>query len=175
MRTKCSTFIFALRILDGHILLKRYNEDYYNGRLKNGAPKTITHKAYSTNIDVGETSIEGGTITENVTVLTPISKTTPKIKRKKKLPCCKSHFQFNYLDEGIVLEDKPISPISEQPLSFNYLTIDTSPTCNCNHIDGIDVLPQLGDHYQTRSPSHRYDSSPRRPGKILRYLPESFV
>ena len=122
-----------------------------------------------------ETSFNGDT--ENITMVIPAPQvtTTPKIKRKKKLPCCKSHFQFNYLDEGIVLEDKPISPISEQPLSFNYLTIDTSPKCDCNHVEGIDVLPHLGDQYQTRNPSCLHESSQRRPGKMLRYLPESFV
>ena len=92
------------------------------------------------------------------------------------MPCCRPHYQFNYLDEGIVLEEKSIAALHRQASSrFSCLALDTTPTCTCFHAGldnvGFDILPQR-NNFRPVMAAH---SAPRTPGRILRYLPESIV
>jgi len=105
--------------------------------------------------------------------------TTPhtRRRRKKKMPCSKQHYQFNYLDEGILLEDKPLSNTQDHPYSYSFVTVDTSPVCTCHHNGfleaGFDLLPQrdyFTPVFSTPSRTPRYSNQ-----KGLVYLPESFV
>ena len=106
---------------------------------------------------------------------------TPRTRRrrKKKMPCSRQHHQFNYLDEGILLEDKPLSYVPNHPYTnYTYVTVDTSPVCTCHHNGyleaGFDLLPYSRDYFtpvsSTASRSSRYSSQ-----QGLVYLPESFV
>ena len=114
------------------------------------------------------------TAVSTVTVATPRTRR----RRKKKMPCSRQHYQFNYLDEGILLEDKPLSYIPDHPNSYSYVTVDTSPVCTCHHNGyleaGFDLLPYSRDYFtpvsSTPSRSSRYSSQ-----QGLVYLPESFV
>ena len=105
--------------------------------------------------------------------------TTPgtRRRRKKKMPCSKQHYQFNYLDEGILLEDKPLSNTPDHPYSYSFVTVDTSPVCTCHHNGfleaGFDLLPQrdyFTPVFSTPSRTLRYSNQTG-----LVYLPESFV
>jgi len=147
-----------------------------NGNIEPEKPKKRKSKLKTITISFGGGSSKAettNTVTEEITESTP-PPTSPKRTRKKKLPCCKPHFQFNYLDEGIILEDKPISPTKGQPLDFNYLTIDSTPHCNCHHLDSIDDVPDIHHHMPSDTTPY-YGTSPKKAGKILKYLPESFV
>lgn len=105
---------------------------------------------------------------------------TPRTRRrrKKKMPCSRPHYQFNYLDEGILLEDKPLSSTANDPYSYSFVTVDTSPVCTCHHNGyleaGFDLLPYSRDYFtpvsSTPSVSSRYSSQQR-----IVHMPESFV
>lgn len=117
-------------------------------------------------------SADGSTLTSGLA--------TPRTRRrrKKKMPCSRPHYQFNYLDEGILLEDKPLSSTAYDPYSYSFVTVDTSPVCTCHHNGyletGFDLLPYSRDYFtlvsSTQSISSRYLSQ-QRIGK----MPESFV
>lgn len=115
-------------------------------------------------------SVESTAVSANATPRT-------RRRRKKKMPCSRQHYQFNYLDEGILLEDKPLSDTPDHPYSYSFVTVDTSPVCTCHHNGfleaGFDLLQQrdyFTPVFSTPNRSPRYSSQ-----KGLRYLPESFV
>lgn len=112
------------------------------------------------------------------TVVSGVATPSTRRRRKKKMPCSRQHYQFNYLDEGILLEDKPLSSAPEQVNTYSYVTVDTSPVCTCHHNGyveaGFDLLPYSRDYFtpvsSTPSRNSRYSN---RQGLIV--LPESFV
>lgn len=117
-------------------------------------------------------SADGSTLTSGLA--TPHTRR----RRKKKMPCSRPHYQFNYLDEGILLEDKPLSSTVNDPYSYSFVTVDTSPVCTCHHNGyleaGFDLLPYSRDYFtpvsSTPSVSSRYSSQQR-----IGHMPESFV
>jgi len=112
------------------------------------------------------------------TAITGIATPRTRRRRKKKMPCSRQHYQFNYLDEGILLEEKPLSSAPDHPYGYNFVTVDTSPVCTCHHNGyleaGFDLLPYSRDYFtpvsSTPSRSSRYSS---QQGLVI--LPESFV
>lgn len=112
------------------------------------------------------------------TVVSGVATHSTRRRRKKKMPCSRQHYQFNYLDEGILLEDKPLSSAPEQVNTYSYVTVDTSPVCTCHHNGyveaGFDLLPYSRDYFtpvsSTPSRNSRYSN---QQGLIV--LPESFV
>lgn len=116
------------------------------------------------------------------TAVSAVATPRTRRRRKKKMPCSRQHYQFNYLDEGILMEDKPLSDTADHPYSYSFITVDTSPVCTCHHNGfleaGFDLLQQR-DYFTpvfstpnqtTPNRSPRYSSQ-----RGLRYLPESFV
>ena len=93
------------------------------------------------------------------------------------MPCSKQHYQFNYLDEGILLEDKPLSNTQDHTYSYSFVTVDSSPVCTCHHNGfleaGFDLLPQRDYLTPVFSPQRRTPRYSTQKGVV--YLPESFV
>lgn len=124
-------------------------------------------------IDLDTSTVESVDSTAVSAIATPRTRR----RRKKKMPCSKQHYQFNYLDEGILLEDKPLSNTQDHPYSYSFVTVDTSTVCTCHHNGfleaGFDLLPQR-DYF-----TPVFSTPSRTPGysnqKGLVYLPESFV
>lgn len=112
------------------------------------------------------------------TAISGVATPRTRRRRKKKMPCSRAHYQFDYLDEGILMEDKPLSNVADNPSSYSFMTVDTSPVCTCHHNGyleaGFDLLPHSRDYFTpvsiTPSRSSRYSSE-----QGLVYLPESFV
>lgn len=112
------------------------------------------------------------------TAISGVATPRTRRRRKKKMPCSRQHYQFNYLDEGILLEDKPLSNAPDHPYSYSFVTVDTSPVCTCHHNGyleaGFDLLPYSRDYFtpvsSAPSRSSRYSSNQ---GHV--FMPESFV
>ena len=160
--------------MDSVILKERSEKEKMsrNGALKNGGiPRHRKRSEYDPETST-MASVNSTILSTDSASGTPVTRR----RRKKKLPCCRPHYQFNYLDEGIVLEEKSISASDFQSTDrFSFLALDTSPTCTCFHTGydnpGFDILPQK-DNFK---PVLATNSISRTPGRILRYLPESIV
>lgn len=118
------------------------------------------------------------TTSADSTTVTTVSTPGTRGRRKKKMPCSRPHYQFNYLDEGILLEDKPLSSTTRDMYDYSFVTVDTSPVCTCHHNGylqaGFDLLPSSRDYLAPTSstPTGRL---PYRTQKGRMFLPESFV
>lgn len=141
------------------------------GGVRNGKPLPLGKQNGGLDLDTSTVgSVESTAVSASATPRT-------RRRRKKKMPCSKQHYQFNYLDEGILLEDKPLSDTQDHPYSYSFVTVDTSPVCTCHHNGfleaGFDLLPQrdyFTPVFSTPSRTPRYSNQ-----KGLVYLPESFV
>lgn len=160
--------ILAYSLIDVQIIQENVKANKYGAR--NGRPP---QGKVNGGIDL-DTSTVGSVESTAVS-----ASTTPRTRRrrKKKMPCSKQHYQFNYLDEGILLEDKPLSNTQDHTYSYSFVTVDTSPVCTCHHNGfleaGFDLLPQRDYLTPVFSPQSRTPRYSNQKGAV--YLPESFV
>lgn len=155
-----------MQIIQENIKANKYP---HRGGMSNGG--TLPLGKHNAGLDLETStvgSVESTAVSANATPRT-------RRRRKKKMPCARQHYQFNYLDEGMLMEDKPLSNTPDHPYSYSF--VDTSPMCTCHHNGfleaGFDILPQrdyFTPVFSTPSRSSRYS---RRQGLV--YLPESFV
>ncbi|XP_068758794.1 uncharacterized protein [Montipora capricornis] len=119
------------------------------------------------------------TTSADSTTVTTVTTPGTRRRRKKKMPCARQHYPFNYLDEGILLEAKPLSSTTtDMSSNYSYVTVDTSPVCTCHHNGylqaGFELLPYSRDYLRpvSSTPTGRSSLSNQK-GRV--FLPESFV
>lgn len=164
-------------VVDEQIIQENVKANKYpnRGGVRNGGTLPLSKQNGGVDLDTSTIgSVESTAVSANATPRT-------RRRRKKKMPCARQHYQFDYLDEGILLEDKPLSYSTDHPYSYSFVTVDTSPVCTCNHNGfleaGFDRLPQR-DLYTSftpafGTPNRSYPS--RYSGRPSWSLPESFV
>lgn len=164
-------------VVDEQIIQDNVKANKYpnRGGVRNGGTLPLSKQNGGLDLDTSTIgSVESTAVSANATPRT-------RRRRKKKMPCARQHYQFDYLDEGILLEDKPLSYSTDHPYSYSFVTVDTSPMCTCNHNGfleaGFDRLPQR-DLYTSftpafGTPNRSYPS--RYSGRPSWSLPESFV
>lgn len=164
-------------VVDEQIIQENVKANKYpnRGGVRNGETLPLSKQNGGLDLDTSTIgSVESTAVSANATPRT-------RRRRKKKMPCARQHYQFDYLDEGILLEDKPLSYSTDHPYSYSFVTVDTSPVCTCNHNGfleaGFDRLPQR-DLYTSftpafGTPNRSYPS--RYSGRPSWSLPESFV
>lgn len=141
--------------------------------MSNGRPRTLGQHNGGLELDTSVASVES-------TAVSAVATSHTRRRRKKKMPCSRQHYQFNYLDEGILMEDKPLSNTPDHPYSYSFITVDTSPVCTCHHNGlleaGFDLLQQR-DYFTPAfsTPNRTTPNRSPRSQRGLRYLPESFV
>lgn len=164
-------------VVDEQIIEENAKANKYPNRVgvRNGGTLPLGKQNGGFDLDTSTIgSVESTAVSVNATPHT-------RRRRKKKMPCARQHYQFDYLDEGILLEDKPLSYTSDNPYSYTFVTVDTSPVCTCHHNGlletGFDRLPQR-DFYTSFTPAF---GPPNRSytshysGRPSWSLPESFV
>lgn len=164
-------------VVDEQIIEENAKANKYPNRVgvRNGGTLPLGKQNGGFDLDTSTIgSVESTAVSVNATPHT-------RRRRKKKMPCARQHYQFDYLDEGILLEDKPLSYTSDNPYSYTFVTVDTSPVCICHHNGlletGFDRLPQR-DFYTSFTPAF---GPPNRSytshysGRPSWSLPESFV
>lgn len=165
----------------------------YDKRLRSNMEKQVMkEKAHDKNVSMrnggsiplgkrnGGFEIETTTTTSaDSTTVTTVTTPGTRRRRKKKMPCARQHYPFNYLDEGILLEAKPLSSTTtDMSSNYSYVTVDTSPVCTCHHNGylqaGFELLPYSRDYLRpvSSTPTGRSSSSNQK-GRV--FLPESFV
>lgn len=179
---------FLCRFLNKQILIKQKNgkhdvrEDGFVFRAKTHSTSRATRveRALIGVDDITNTSIDTAVVSETGTLgSSDACDTITKRRRKKKLPCCRPHQEFDYLDEGMVLEDKPLSfdNLDQRSYSSSFVAIETSSACNCSH------LKHKNNQFNNSTNRNTFPTlfhtngqifGPN-PGQILRYLPESVV
>lgn len=161
-------FCFTYRKIQKEVTLKK------NKNVSTGNGSSLSPGNLNGGFEIETTTTSSADSTNVTTVSTPGTRR----RRKKKMPCARPHYQFNYLDEGILLEDKPLSSTTKDMYDYSYVTVDTSPVCTCHHNGylqaGFDLLPYSRDYLAPTSstPTGRL---PYRTQKARMFLPESFV
>lgn len=164
----CGLFCFTYRKIQKEVIQKKDK----NVSTSNGGSLSPG------NLNVGFEIETTTTTSADSTTVTTVSTPGTRRRRKKKMPCARPHYQFNYLDEGILLEDKPLSTTTKDMYNYSYVTVDTSPVCTCHHNGylqaGFDLLPYSRDYLTPTSstPTGRLPYTSRK-GRV--FLPESFV
>lgn len=107
---------------------------------------------------------------------TASSSTAIKRTRKKKMPCCRPHNFFD-LEEAIVLEQKPISPLHGDNLSSS-VNVELQPFCSHHQNTsigswGFERINRTED--ELRPVMSIYDGTQPSGSRLFRYLPESVV
>ena len=167
------TVFFFLSTIDEQIIQEKPKANKHPKGVATGNGSSLPRGTQNSGFELETTVVSTAT-----TVVSGVATPSTRRRRKKKMPCSRQHYQFNYLDEGILLEDKPLSSAFEHLKSYSYVTVDTSPVCTCHHNGyleaGFDLLPYSRDYFtpvsSTPSRGSRYSS---RQGLMV--LPESFV
>lgn len=177
LRSNVVSSLRCYSVVDEQIIQENVKANKYpnRGGVRNGGTLPLSKQNGGLDLDTSTIgSVESTAVSANATPRT-------RRRRKKKMPCARQHYQFDYLDEGILLEDKPLSYSTDHPYSYSFVTVDTSPVCTCNHNGfleaGFDRLPQR-DLYTSftpafGTPNRSYPS--RYSGRPSWSLPESFV
>ncbi|XP_028408000.1 uncharacterized protein LOC114530610 [Dendronephthya gigantea] len=103
--------------------------------------------------------------------------------RKRKMPCTKSHTLYTRDMEDVIMEEKPISPVTHSnttPDLFMQVNVNKLKTqCACDGHVSLENHFELSREKENFRPvmasQHYYHNQLQRSRRALRYLPESVV